>query len=200
LSFPPCLFFSILSVALGPNTKLESTRRINLWLAVTYRRKSTGREEDTEIIVETTEAIEATKADFNLARNGRPTEVPLKLPLRSGHCAPPTVCSLRVPLLGDGVYELEKGFSDRKLRNGDVVKLRLGGILTGVPSALEDDRLMTLFVDYDGWYGEHQGIQQRLSKEVLRVVKTMQVGHKVLIVEKEDRNSEEEKEDRGKET
>ncbi|KAG4427131.1 hypothetical protein IFR05_017386, partial [Cadophora sp. M221] len=39
-SFPPCLFFSILSVALGPNTKLESTRRINLWLAVTSGSRS----------------------------------------------------------------------------------------------------------------------------------------------------------------
>ncbi|KAF7861554.1 hypothetical protein EAF04_008116 [Stromatinia cepivora] len=48
---------------------------------------------------------------------GRPAEVPLKLPLCSGHCTPPTICPLRVPLLGDGVYELEKGFSDRKLRN-----------------------------------------------------------------------------------
>jgi len=63
----------------------------------------------------------------------RLAEVPLKLPLRFGDYAPPTVCSLRVPL-GDGVYELEKGFSDRRLRNGDVVKLRLGGILTGSTS------------------------------------------------------------------
>ncbi|KAG4412400.1 hypothetical protein IFR04_014468 [Cadophora malorum] len=145
---------------------------------------------------------------------GRPTEVPLKLPLRSRHYAPPNICSLRVPLLGDGVYELEKGFSDRKLRNGDVVKLRLGGVVTGstsqtlagnvnmrVPSALEDDRLMTLFVDYDGWYEDHQGTQQCLSDEVLRVVQEMKVGQKVLITEeKEDRNPEEEKEDNGKET
>lgn len=60
---------------------------------------------------------------------------------------------------------------------------------------------MTLFVDYDGWYEDHQGTQQRLSKEVLRVVQTMKVGQKVLIVEeKEDRNPGEEKDDRGKET
>jgi hypothetical protein len=59
---------------------------------------------------------------------------------------------------------------------------------------------MTLFVNYDGWYEDQQGIQ-RLSKEVLRVVQTMKVGQKVLIVEeKEDRNPEDEKEDRGKET
>ena len=57
---------------------------------------------------------------------------------------------------------------------------------------------MTLFVDYDGWYEDQQGTQ-RLSKEVLRVVQTMKVGQKVLIIEKEDRNLEEEKEDRGKE-
>jgi hypothetical protein len=70
-----------------------------------------------------------------------------------------------------------------------------------LPSPLEEDRLMTLFVDYDGWYEDHQGTQQRLSKEVLRVVRRMKVGQKLLIVEeKEDRNSEEEKEDRGKET
>ena len=59
---------------------------------------------------------------------------------------------------------------------------------------------MTLFVDYDGWYKDQQGTQ-RLSKEVLRVVQTMKVGQKVLIVEeKEDRNPEDEKEDWGKET
>ncbi|CAM6001078.1 unnamed protein product [Sphagnum balticum] len=61
--------------------------------------------------------------------------------------------------------------------------------------------LITLFVDYDGWYDDHQGTQQRLSKEVLRVVQTMKVGQKVLIVEeKEDRNPEDEKEDWGNET
>jgi len=59
---------------------------------------------------------------------------------------------------------------------------------------------MTLFVDYDGWYKDHQGTRQRLSKEVMRVVQTMKVGQKVLIVEeKEDRNPEVEKDDRGKE-
>ena len=69
-----------------------------------------------------------------------------------------------------------------------------------MPSALEDDRLMTLFVDYDGWYEDHQGTQQCLSDEVLRVVQKMKVGQKVLITEeKEDRNPEEEKEDNGKE-
>ena len=55
---------------------------------------------------------------------------------------------------------------------------------------------MTLFVDYDGWYRDHQGTQQRLSNEVLRVVQTMKAGQKVLIIEGEDRNPEEEKEDR----
>jgi hypothetical protein len=39
-----------------------------------------------------------------------------------------------ITLLGDGVYELEKGSSDRKLGNGDVVKLRLGGVVTGSTS------------------------------------------------------------------
>jgi hypothetical protein len=54
---------------------------------------------------------------------------------------------------------------------------------------------MTLFVNYDGWYEDEQGTQ-RLSKEVLRVVQTMKVGQKVLIIEeKEDRNPEDEKED-----
>jgi hypothetical protein len=42
---------------------------------------------------------------------------------------------------------------------------------------------MTLFVNYDGWYEDYQGTPQRLSKEVLRVVQTMKVGQKVLIVE-----------------
>ncbi|KAH8792194.1 hypothetical protein F5882DRAFT_437771 [Hyaloscypha sp. PMI_1271] len=144
---------------------------------------------------------------------GRPTEVPLKLPIRSGYCAPPNICSFRVPL-GDGVYELEKGFSDRKLRNGDMVKLRLGGFVTGstpqtlagnvnmrLPSSLEEDKLVTLLVGYDGWYEDHQGTQQCLSDKVLRVVQEMKVGQKVLITkEKEDRNLEEEKEDNGKET
>ena len=45
--------------------------------------------------------------------------------------------------LGDGVYELEKGFSNRKLRNGDLVKLQLGGVETA-PDArklMENDDL-----------------------------------------------------------
>lgn len=62
---------------------------------------------------------------------GHPKEVSSNLPLCSGNCAPGIICPLHVPLLGDGVYELEKGFSDRKLRNRDVVKLRLGGVVTG---------------------------------------------------------------------
>ncbi|KAF4632745.1 hypothetical protein G7Y89_g5381 [Cudoniella acicularis] len=119
-----------------------------------------------------------------------------------------------ITLLGDGVYELQKGYSDRKLVDGDVVRLQLGGVVTGsttqkligdanvcLPLPLEEDRLITLFVDYDGWYDDHQGTQQRLSKEVLRVVQTIKVGQKVLIVEeKENRNLEDEKEDWGKET
>lgn len=60
---------------------------------------------------------------------------------------------------------------------------------------------MTLFVSYDGWYEDHQGTQQRLSNEVLRVVQKMKVGQRVLIVgDKEDGNIAEEKEDREKET
>jgi hypothetical protein len=74
--------------------------------------------------------------------------------------------------------------------------LILPNLPLSLPSPLEEDRLMTLFVDYDGWYEDYQGTQQRLSKEVLRVVQTMKVGQKVLIVEeKEDRNPEDEKED-----
>jgi len=61
-----------------------------------------------------------------------------------------------------------------------------------LPLPLKEDRLMTLFNDYDDWYEDHQGTQQRLSSEVLRVVQTMKAGQKVLIIG--------EKEDRGKET
>jgi hypothetical protein len=39
-----------------------------------------------------------------------------------------------ITLLGNSVYELNKGFSDRKLVNGDVVKLQLGGVVTGSTS------------------------------------------------------------------
>jgi hypothetical protein len=69
----------------------------------------------------------------------------VQLPLRYKLCAPSTIYPLRVleeqsikvsdiTLLGDGVYELKKGFSDRKLANGDVVKLQLGGVVTGSTS------------------------------------------------------------------
>ena len=51
---------------------------------------------------------------------------------------------------------------------------------------------MKLLTDNDGLY-EDQGIKHRLSSEVLRVIQTMKVSQKVLIVEKEDRNPEEEK-------
>ncbi len=39
-----------------------------------------------------------------------------------------------ITLLGDGVYELKKGFSDRTLVNGDAVVLQLGGVVTGCSS------------------------------------------------------------------
>lgn len=64
--------------------------------------------------------------------------MPEQLPLRSKLRAPSTIYPLRVlgerTILGDGVYELKKGFSDRKLVNGDVVKLQLGGVVTGSTS------------------------------------------------------------------
>jgi hypothetical protein len=74
-----------------------------------------------------------------------PTKVPVQLPLRYKLRAPSTIHPLRVlgernmkvsdiTLLGDGVYELKKGFSDRKLVNGDLVKLQLGGVVTGSTS------------------------------------------------------------------
>ncbi|KAH8772327.1 hypothetical protein BGZ57DRAFT_895222 [Hyaloscypha finlandica] len=53
-----------------------------------------------------------------------------------------------------------------------------------LPSPLEEDKLITLLVDNDGSY-EDQGTKQRLSSEVLRVVRTMKVGQKVLIPEEE---------------
>ena len=76
---------------------------------------------------------------------GLPTEVSVQLPFRYKLCSPSRIYPLRVPeeqnmkvsditLLGDGVYELEKGSSDWKLGNGDVVKLRLGGVVTGSTS------------------------------------------------------------------
>jgi hypothetical protein len=69
----------------------------------------------------------------------------VQLPLRYKRRAPSTIHPLRVlgernmkvsdiTLLGDGVYELKKAFSDRKLVNGDVVKLQLGGVVTGSTS------------------------------------------------------------------
>jgi hypothetical protein len=71
--------------------------------------------------------------------------VPVKLPLSYKLCAPSTIYPLHVleewrikvsdiTLLDDGVYELKKGFSDRELVNGDVVKLQLGGVATGSTS------------------------------------------------------------------
>jgi hypothetical protein len=42
---------------------------------------------------------------------------------------------------------------------------------------------MTLYVDYNGWYEDVEGKPQRLSDQVLRVLHTMEIGQKVLIVE-----------------
>lgn len=78
--------------------------------------------------------------DTNVSQ-GLPSTAPVRLPRRYKPHAPSSIYPLRVPeeqnmkvsditLLGDGVFELEKGFSDRKLRNGDEVKLRLGGVVT----------------------------------------------------------------------
>jgi hypothetical protein len=69
----------------------------------------------------------------------------MQLPPRYKLRAPSTIYPLHVlgernikvsdiTLLGNGVYELKKGFSDRKLVNGDVVKLQLGGVVTGSTS------------------------------------------------------------------
>jgi hypothetical protein len=73
------------------------------------------------------------------------TYVPVQLPLRYKHCVTSTIYPLReleernirvfdITLFGNGVYELKKGFRDRKLGNGDVVKLQLGGVVIGSTS------------------------------------------------------------------
>jgi hypothetical protein len=62
----------------------------------------------------------------------------VQLPLRYKLRAPSTIYPLRVlgerNILGGGVCELKKRFSDRKLVNGDVVKLQLGSVVTGSTS------------------------------------------------------------------
>ena len=50
---------------------------------------------------------------------------------------------------------------------------------------------MTLLIDNDGSY-EDQSAKHRFSSEVLRVVQTMEVGQKVLIIEEDDRNIKDE--------
>ena len=68
-------------------------------------------------------------------------QIPLRYNLRAPSIIhPPRILGERnlkvsdISLLSDGVYELKKGFSNRKLVNGDVVKLQLGGVVTGSTS------------------------------------------------------------------
>jgi hypothetical protein len=56
----------------------------------------------------------------------------VQLPLRYKRGIPSTTNPLRI--LGDGVYELKEGYGDWELGDGDVVKLRLGGVVTGSTS------------------------------------------------------------------
>ena len=56
----------------------------------------------------------------------------MQLPIRYKLYDSSAIHPLRV--LSDGVYELRKGYSDWKLSDGYVVKLRLGGVVTGSTS------------------------------------------------------------------
>ncbi|KAF4625873.1 hypothetical protein G7Y89_g12289 [Cudoniella acicularis] len=94
--------------------------------------------------------------------------------------------------LRDSVYEIEKGVRDRKLGEGDLIKLFL-------PSSLEEDKLMTLFASYDSSYKDDHGTRQYLFSIVLKVVQSIKEGQKVLIIEeKGDEIEEEEREARDK--
>ena len=58
--------------------------------------------------------------------------MPIQLPLSYKLRSPSTIYPLRV--LGERIMKVKKGFSDRKLVNGDVVKLQLGGVVAGSTS------------------------------------------------------------------
>jgi hypothetical protein len=70
-----------------------------------------------------------------------------------------------------------------------------------LPSSLEEYRLTIISVGYDGSYEDNHGIRQRIPREVLRVVRMMKEGQKVLVIkEREDNSSDEDKENREEET
>ncbi|ESZ98567.1 hypothetical protein SBOR_1017 [Sclerotinia borealis F-4128] len=148
---------------------------------------------------------------------GLPTKALVQLPLSQKICIQLDSYTLSVKkernteasniiLLGGGVYECEKGCSGQKLGNRDMVSLQLGGVvtrfvfqrLTHMPSPSEEVGLVTLSIDYDGWYEDHKGAHC-LSDKVLRVIQTMKVGQKVLIIANENGNLGVEKKDRRKE-
>ena len=54
-----------------------------------------------------------------------------------------------------------------------------------LPSSLED-RLMIIFADYDGSYEDHRMTRQYIPRTILRTVRRIQVGQKVLIIEEDD--------------
>ncbi|KAG9229476.1 hypothetical protein BJ875DRAFT_488888 [Amylocarpus encephaloides] len=100
--------------------------------------------------------------------------------------------------LGNSVYELKKGVSDQKLRIGDVVELQLGGIETAsitrklttntqifLPFLLQEENLINLSMDYNGYYKDQNMERQRVCDVVLTTIRTMKVGQKVLIVEED---------------
>jgi hypothetical protein len=58
-----------------------------------------------------------------------------------------------------------------------------------LPSSLEENKLVTISVAHDGSYKGDQGKQHYLPNAVFRVIETMTMGQKVLILdEKEDRD------------
>jgi hypothetical protein len=66
-------------------------------------------------------------------------------------------------------------------------------ITLSLPSSLEEVKLMTLFVSYDGSYEDDQGKRQYLVSTVLKVVQSMKEGQKVFIIEEKGGEMEEER-------
>lgn len=68
-------------------------------------------------------------------------------------------------------------------------------ITLSLPSSLEEDKLKTLFVSYDGSYDDDQGKRQYLVSTVLKVVQSMKEGQKVFIIEEKGDEMEGEEEE-----
>ncbi|KAL9097962.1 MAG: hypothetical protein Q9163_006281 [Psora crenata] len=93
----------------------------------------------------------------------------------------------------EGIYELEKGRSERSFREGDIIVIRFGSIETDLaPNKIMEDAeifLETIRVASDGSYTDEDGKEQKLTSAHMEVIVKMTTGQRLMIVNAKDDGS-----------